>query len=51
MGDTPRSHFKSTKTLEVSFRAVLAEGAENVRFEWVTLGTYDSIYIPKYKTK
>jgi hypothetical protein len=38
-----RSHFKSTKTLEVSFRTVLAEGTENVRLEWVTLGTQVSL--------
>ena len=32
----------------MSFRAVLAEGAENVRFEWVTLGTHDSITLDMY---
>ena len=31
--NSSRSNFRSTKTLEVRFRAVLAEGAENVRFE------------------
>src|SRR5215207_4254842 len=30
--NSSRSHFKSTKTFEVRFRAVLAEGVENLRF-------------------